>query len=289
MNNSIQGNTFFSAFRAHIDAFRWIRSRNHRAWYVYAAGISVGLIALNYWGAQILHGWVEFQLNEFLNGWTTIATADDSLYVRMQSAARDLFLLSFDVVFWILTFWLKLKITKYLVLACVGPLMSWVSEQAECEIRGVQYDFRLRFWIRDFARSMAVAFICFAIETSMSFLMLAFIGISWLLIPLAAPVVTVVLGIAAALLSAFFYGLSVFDPIWERRGFGLRMRIRQSVTMKASVLGAGLPFHLWMSIPYLSAIISPIMAPVLCSVAAVLISDRRGWESVEVRKEMPRK
>ena len=284
MNPSNQGKTFLSALRAHIHAFRWIYRQNHQVWFLYAAAISVGLIGLNYWGAQLLHERLETLLLEFVNGWTQDMSSENSLLLRMKEGARDVLLASFDVVFWVFTFWLKIKITKYLVLACVGPLMAYLSEQAESEVRGIKYSFHLWSSIQDFARSLGVALICFATELGISFLLLVLIGLSWLFVPLAAPAVVLVLGGTSSLVSAFFYGLTVFDPIWERKGLGIRLRIKRAFSMKASVLGAGLPFHLWMSIPFVSAVISPIVAPVLCAVAAVLICDQRGWEDTSISR-----
>lgn len=281
MNKANQLTDFFSALHAHRHAYRWIRDRKHREWYAYAAAFSVGLIYLNYCGAQVLNDWAEKRLNEVVLNWAEGASAEHSVLSSWAVSAAELVLLSFDFVFWVVMFWIKIKVTKYLVLGFVGPLMSWVSERVECEIRGIQYAFKWHIWIRDLARSLAVSLVFFSIETIISLLLLFLIALSWVLFPIAAPGITLLLGIASAMLSSFIYGLSVFDPIWEREGLGLKMRLQQAWFAKASILGAGLPFHLWMSIPYVSAMLSPIIAPVLCSVGAVLIRDRSEWQSAE--------
>ena len=281
MNKANQLTDFFSALRAHRDAYRWIRDRKHREWYAYAAAFSVGLICLNYWGAQVLNDWAERRLNEVVLNWAEGASAEHSVLSSWAVSVAELVLLSFDFVFWVVMFWMKIKVTKYLVLGFAGPLMSWISERVECEIRGMQYAFKWHIWIRDMARSLAVSILFFFIEAIISLLILFLIALSWVLFPIAAPGITLLFGIAAAILSSFFYGLSVFDPVWEREGLGVKMRFQQAWFAKASILGAGLPFHLWMSIPFVSAILSPIIAPVLCSVGAVLIRDRSEWQSAE--------
>lgn len=261
---------FFSGIRAQRDAYRWIRGHNHQVWYAYAAAFAIILVCLNYWGLQVLHDWLKVHLNQVALRWLDGAIPEDSGFFKWKTEAAEVILYSFDAVYWIFMFWLKIKVTKYMIIATVGPLISWVSEQTENEITGNQYTFSWRVWIRDLLRSMVFALMFFIVEAGFSIVLFIVIALSWLLIPFAAPVISMLCMLATVLMSSLVYGITVFDPIWERRGMGLVSRLRQAWSLKWKLFGAGLPFHLLMTVPVVSIVLTPIMLPVISSVGAVL-------------------
>ena len=261
---------FISAIRAQRDAYRWIRDHNHQVWYAYAAAFAIILVSLNYWGMQVLHDWMKVHLNQAALRWLDAATPEESGFSKWKTEATEVILFAFDAVYWIFMFWLKIKVTKYMIIATVGPLISWVSEQTENEITGMQYSFSLRVWVRDLLRSVAFALMFFIIETGFSIFLFIVIVLFWLLIPFVAPVISMLGVIALVLVSSLVYGLTVFDPIWERRGMGLGSRLRQVWSLKWKLLGAGLPFHLLMTVPVVSIVLTPIVLPIISSVGAVL-------------------
>jgi len=261
---------FISGIRAQRDAYRWIRDHNHQVWYAYAAAFAIILVCLNYWGLNVLHDWLKVHLNQVVLRWIDVVMPEDSDFSEWKMKATQIISYSFDAVYWIFMFWLKIKVTKYMIIATVGPLISWVSEQTENEITGIQHTFVWRFWFRDLLRSIVFALMFFIIETGVSIFLFVVIGLSWLLIPFVAPLISMLGMIATALVSSLVYGLTVFDPIWERRGLALGSRLRQASSLKWTLLGAGLPFHLLMTVPVISIVLTPILLPIISSVGAVL-------------------
>lgn len=176
-----------------------------------------------------------------------------------------------QAVVFVALFWLKIKLTKYLVLAFLGPVMAWASERAEAGLSGAERPVAFRLMLREFVRGLRSAVLLLIVELGLGVVLFA---ASAVLAVFAGPV-AVVLAPAFAVLSflmgAWFYGASVFDFIWERRGLGARKGLRASWAVRGRVLGVGLPFQLWMVVPVLSWFIAPIIAPVTCAVAAVIV------------------
>jgi CysZ protein len=147
---------------------------------------------------------------------------------------------------------------KYIVLVVLSPLLAYASERTEEILTGKEFPFSFGQLMKDALRGALIAMRN---------------GILELLISLAIWVATFFfppLGLVSFILlffvSAYFYGFSMFDYVYERR----RMRIGETTRAVNSRMGAvlanGAMFSLLMKIPLIGLMLAPVMA----SVGAVL-------------------
>jgi CysZ protein len=89
-----------------------------------------------------------------------------------------------------------------------------------------------------------------------------------------AMVLAPVLAVAGFLIGCWFYGASVLDFVWERRGIGARAGLRRTAQSHGLALGLGIPFAVWMVIPGVGWFLAPIIAPVTAAAAATIAVHR---------------
>ena len=107
----------------------------------------------------------------------------------------------------------KIKLTKYIVLVVMGPLLAAVSEAVETQITGASVSFSWGRWTKDAVRGLRSAALLATFEWSLT-LMLWAVG-------LAVPVLSPFTLSLAWTLGAWAYGASVMDYVWEREGKAL--------------------------------------------------------------------
>lgn len=174
---------------------------------------------------------------------------------------------------WIMGAILKLAIAyllfianKYIVLILLSPLLAYASERTEEIITGRTFPFSWSQLLKDALRGALIAFRNGMMELGAT----AVIGLLTLLLPVLAPLSLLLV----LLISAYFYGFSMFDYVFERR----RMRIGESVRAVndrlGSVLANGILFSLVMKLPLLGMMFAPVMA----SIGAVLATVRKEHE-----------
>lgn len=160
---------------------------------------------------------------------------------------------------------------KYIVLILLSPLLAYASERTEEILTGRTFPFSWGQLMRDALRGALIALRNGIMELAIT------VGI-WFLtlfVPLLAPISFVLLFIV----SAYFYGFSMVDYVFERR----RMRIGESVKAANNRLGAvlanGALFSLVMKLPLLGVMFAPVMA----SVGAVLATVKKEQELPSLR------
>lgn len=170
------------------------------------------------------------------------------------------------VVRWILRIaiaYLLFVANKYIVLVVLSPLLAYASELAEEKITGRQFPFSWRQLMKDALRGALIAMRNGFLEFTCSIA----IWLLTLFLPFISPISFVLL----FLVSAYFYGFSMFDYVFERR----RMRIGETARAVNSQLGAvmanGMCFSLLMKIPLIGLMLAPVMA----SVGAVITMTRK--------------
>jgi CysZ protein len=248
-------NGFFSAF-----SFCF---RNGLWWaYLVPAVLWVGLFFGLFHATEALTEAASAQVAAWLELPVADAASDD-WWENVKSAingAREV------VVRWILRIaiaYLLFVANKYIVLVVLSPLLAYASELAEEKITGEQFPFSWRQLLKDALRGALIA-------ARNGFLELACSIVIWLLtlfLPFISPISFVLL----FLVSAYFYGFSMFDYVFERR----RMRIGETARAVNSQLGAvmanGMCFSLLMKIPLIGLMLAPVMA----SVGAVITMTRK--------------
>lgn len=155
---------------------------------------------------------------------------------------------------------------KYIVLILLSPLLAYASESTEEILTGRTFPFSWGQLMKDALRGALIAARNGIMELAIT------VGI-WFLtffVPLLAPISFILL----FSVSAYFYGFSMFDYVFERR----RMRIGESTKAVNDRLGAvlanGALFSLFMKLPLLGV----MFAPVLASIGAVLATLQKEQE-----------
>lgn len=226
------------------------------------AAIAFGVFAL-------LHAPVE-QLSAWLAGHLDLGVgpaADQGLWDSVKAwvnGARELLTV---VLLKLAIAYLLFKVNKYLVLVLLSPLLAYASERTEEVLTGRTFPFSWGRLLHDALRGSLVALRNGFLEVLATIALWAIT----LVVPLLAPLTAVLM----FLVSAYFYGFSMFDYIMERR----RLRVRESVSAvndrMGAVLANGALFSLLMKLPLLGMMLAPAMG----AVGAVLAEERmRGRE-----------
>ena len=238
-------------WRAHCQAWAWLRGPL-RMWFLPATGVAVALSALGWWGISLVASDVANRVVDALGmergeGW-------------IQSLTQGAVSLVLLVV--------KLKLTKHLVLVCMGPILAMVSEAAEVRLTGRQLPFSWRRAWKDAWRGLRSALLLAAFEWGV------LLG-CWLA-TLALPVMAPVWVMLTWAFGVWVYGASMLDYVWEREALGGRDGLRKSLRTWKTALGVGLPFRAWMSLPVLAWTVGPVFGGLTGAISAVLMTRRPG-------------
>lgn len=170
---------------------------------------------------------------------------------RLVNDARALFTF---IALKIAIAYLLFTLNKYVVLVLLSPLMAYASEHAEEVITGRGFPFSLARLLRDALRGSLLALRNAIIEL----LLHAGIWLVTLLLPFMVPISVVVL----FLVSAYFYGFSMFDYVHERHGHGIGASTRAMHRELGAVVANGACFSLLMKVPLLGLLLAPGMGAV---------------------------
>lgn len=230
----------------------------HRLWWAFLAPVilwavlAYGLFAALDGPVDRFTAWVAAQFNipvdaAAADGWAGTWNAVKAFL----NDARELLM---GVVLKLAIAYLLFTFNKYLVLILLSPLLAYVSERAEEIVGDRSYPFSLRQLMKDVWRGSLLA----VRNAFLEILITIAVWIATLLVPLLAPVAVVFLFIV----SAYFYGFSMFDYVFERR----RMRAGESVRAvnahMGMVLANGALFSLLMKIPLAGMCLAPPMAAI---------------------------
>jgi uncharacterized protein involved in cysteine biosynthesis len=176
-----------------------------------------------------------------------------------------------SVVVWVGLFWLKIKLLKYLVLACLGPIMSVLSDITEEKLTGVKRSFSFGKFIREVFRGVRTAILYLFLELFVVVILLLVALVTGLIFPVLLPIIAPLEIVIAFVIGAFFYGAAALDYVWEREDVGAIGSLNLALSSSRLAVGIGVPFAIWMAIPIVNFTIAPIIAPALAAVAAALV------------------
>lgn len=220
-------------------------------WVALAFGMYHALEAITDAAGAWAAGYLEIPLSNGESSWWADVKA-------WMNGARE------TVVRWVLRLaigYLLFVANKYIVLVVLSPLLAYASELAEEKITGRVFPFSFAQLMKDALRGALIAIRNGVLELSLSILIWAVT----LFVPIIGPISLLVL----FLVSAYFYGFSMFDYVFERR----RMRIGESTRAANSQLGAvlanGALFSLLMKVPLVGLMLAPVMASVGASITVL--------------------
>lgn len=204
---------------------------------------------------QVVHGFVD-QLGAWLGAYLEIPVASgeqgwwSDLKAFLNGAREVLVMLVLKLAIGYLLF----VANKYIVLILLSPLLAYASERTEEKLTGRDFPFSWGQLMKDALRGALVAARNGALEVGISIVI-------WL-VTLFVPIIAPLSFIALFIVSAYFYGFSMFDYVFERR----RMRIGESVRAVNERIGAvlsnGALFSLLMKVPLFGILFAPVMASI---------------------------
>lgn len=171
--------------------------------------------------------------------------------LAVLDGAREVIVL---VVLKIAIAYLMFTFNKYVVLVLMSPILAYASERTEEIITGRSQPFSWSQLMKDALRGSLIALRNGFLELLIS----AAIWLLTFLLPFGIPFSVVLL----FLVSAYFYGFSMYDYIFERRRMGVRASITQVNARAPMVIVNGALFSLLMKIPLLGMMLAPPMAAV---------------------------
>lgn len=244
-------NGFFKAFGF---CFRhglwWMFLAPIALWVLLAYGMFHGLEAITEAASAWAAGYLEIPMD---------ASAETDWWADVRAwinGARE------SIVRWILRLaigYLLFVANKYIVLVLLSPLLAYASEVTEEKITGRTFPFSFKQLMKDALRGALIAMRNGILELSITLV----IWVASIFLPIITPISFILLFIV----SAYFYGFSMFDYVFERR----RMRIGESTRAVNSQLGAvlanGACFSLLMKIPLIGLMLAPVMASVGATIA----------------------
>ena len=271
--------TLMEGWRAFWMSFRFLQQHGMRSWiffFAIAAVVAWGGMACAWWYSLGLLREAILELS-FLEIWeSAAATPDGSLWSRGTRLLKLIVARGLGpvlrILFAALAFFLNMKVTKFFVLAVLGPLISMLSERAAAvEGANSEPSWNGELFFKGMIRGVKSAALLFLVEVSLggilgigSFLVLLFV-------PFLAPLVAVLSPFLFVALGSWFYGAAMFDCIWERHGMGSRDGLRASRSFGTAPMGLGFPIYLFMTIPFLAFPLGLILGPIGGAVGAVLI------------------
>lgn len=268
--------TYFSALASWPRAFGYMRQSGLLRYHLAAP---VVLAMLTWAGWALTSGLTGFLQENLDRALTRIGLNPDTVSDSPDAWWTDVVLWGATQLDWmiewatvLLVLWIKLKLTKYVLLTLMAPFMSAVAAAVRQRETGHALPFSLGQLFRDLMRGVRTASVLLAAELALT-LALALAGL-WMTV-FAAPLAVLlspVLLLAGWTIGAYFYGAAVFDAVYEQSGLSWASSLRQGWADRGRLLGIGTVFSLLLATPYLGVVLAALMGPIPCTVAAARLT-----------------
>jgi hypothetical protein len=266
-------------WRAFWMSFRFMQQHGMKSWILFFA-----IAAMVAWGGMACAWWYSLGLlreaileSSYLEIWQSSAvTADGSFWSRSTGLLKHIIARGLgpvlQILFAALALLLNMKVTKFFVLAVLGPLIAMLSERAAAvKDDDSESSWSWKLFLKGTIRGVKSAMLLFLVELSLTGILGIGSFLVALFIPPLAPLVAVLSSLLFVALGSWFYGAAMFDCIWERYGLGSREGLRSSRSLGSAPMGLGFPLYLFMTIPFLAFPLGLVFGPIGGAVGAVLI------------------
>lgn len=159
---------------------------------------------------------------------------------------------------WLILMLLYFSLFKYIWLIVGSPVFSYLSEKTAAVIEGKSYAFSLMKFFADLWRGISMAL-------RNAFWQLIYI-ITILFVSLL-PVIGWITPLLAIIVECYYYGFSMLDYTFERRGMNQSKSIDFISNHKGLAIGNGIVFYLMHLIPVLGWIFAPAYAVIAATIS----------------------
>lgn len=267
---------FLGAIRAWFGAFGYMRHQGLSAYHL-AGPVAIAAISLAGVG---LTGMLSERIREtLLVGLDAIGLNPDDLGASPDAWWTDAYLWGASQLDWmlewgvaLLVLWIKVKLTKYLLLTLMAPVMSALAGAVRKREVGSAPPFSAGQLLRDVLRGVRTSSVLLLAELGLS-LALALSGL--LLTVFAAPLAILLspaLLVGSWMVGAYFYGAAVFDAVYEQDGLDWRTSIRRGWSERARLLGIGAVFSALLAVPFVGVLLAAFLGPMPCTTAAARLT-----------------
>lgn len=267
---------FFRAIRGWFAAFGAMRQHRLQAYHLAGPAILIGITAAGIGMTQAL---AELLRTAIRDGLSAVGLDLDALAQSPDAWYTDTLLWGASKLDWmlewglsLLVLWLKLKLTKYLLLTLMAPVMSALAGAIRQRETGQSAPFTAAQLLRDLYRGVRMSVVLLMSELALS-LALALMGL--LLTVFAAPMAVLVSPLLLAAgwaVGAYFYGAAVFDAVYEQAELDWRSSLRQGWSDRGRLLGIGSLFSLLLAVPVVGVFLATFLGPIPCTVAAARLT-----------------
>lgn len=150
----------------------------------------------------------------------------------------------------LLLWYFMLRISKYLILIILSPLLAYLSEKTEELLTGKTYNFNLWGLVSDAFRGIVISIRNIVLET-------LFIAIG-VLISFFFPFLSPLVWVCLFLLNCYFMGFSMFDYCLERQKLSVSASVKVMRQNRFQVIGLGLAYNLVSLIPLADWVVAPV-------------------------------
>lgn len=255
-----------NSIRAYFRAIGYMR-KNSLMWLFWFPFIITGLVI--YGGTEVTSmttEWATRNINEWIQSWDWLGEK-----AEVFSA----------VLYWII--WIVFRIGLYFFMAFLGgsiillfmsPLLTYSSELVAQKLKADIPDFSLDRFFQDLARAMWLAIKNGGIQLLFTILcfLLGFVPIIGFLSP-----------VFMFAISAYFFGYNFMDYTLERKALSVKESNEFVWKYKYQSIGLGMPFALWMLIPFVGPMTSGFMALIATVAATMRLETENGSFSKPVK------
>lgn len=239
-------------------------------------------------GALLLITWAGIGLSERLSAWLRSSVLEglaslgfnpEPLAASPDAGWTQVLLWSASLLEWMLEWgvalmvlWLKVKVTKYLLLTLMAPIMSALAAAVRNRETGTSVPFSVRQLMRDLLRGLRTATVLLSAEIALTLVLaLTTLLLSILAAPLAF-LLSPVLLVLGWVIGAYFFGAAVFDAVYEQAGLDWSSSLRTGWKDRYSLIGIGAVFSLLLAVPFIGVLLATLLGPMPCTVAAARLT-----------------
>jgi CysZ protein len=238
-------------FSSYTDAVGFIFK--HGLWVYYFYPIILSLLL--FIGGAILLDKIALMFTGLITSYFGLDDPDS----KLLSFVGGLVSFFISAILWVVFFYIKGGVIKYVTLIILSPVLAHVSAKTEQLVTGKTYPFVLSQFMKDVLRGILLALRNMLLEFGIIFIFLfvSFLpGIGWLL-SLAA----------LSIVSWFFFGFSMMDYSNERKKLSISASTGFSWDHKWLCITNGFCFWLLFTLPWLGVVLGPVTSVVAATLA----------------------